>query len=65
MPVETSSMLLAGGRILDPANGLDATGDVLVQNGRIAAVETTPWESSSVAPPLLGVTMSISAPKLE
>lgn len=42
MPVETSSMLLAGGRILDPANGLDATGDVLVQNGRIAAVETTP-----------------------
>lgn len=42
MPVESKSMLLAGGRILDPATGLDATGDVLVQDGRIAAVETTP-----------------------
>jgi dihydroorotase len=42
MPDEPKSMLLAGGRILDPATGLDATGDVLVQDGRIAAVETTP-----------------------
>ncbi len=39
---EPKSMLLAGGRILDPATGLDATGDVLVEDGRIAAVETTP-----------------------
>ena len=42
MPVEPSSMLLAGGRILDPAGGLDATGDVLIRDGRVAALETTP-----------------------
>ena len=42
MPVESKSMLLEGGRIVDPANGLDATGDVLVRDGRVAAVETTP-----------------------
>lgn len=33
-----SSLLLAGGRVIDPANGLDAVGDVLVEAGRIAAV---------------------------
>ena len=42
MPVETRPMLLAGGRILDPANGVDATGDLLLKDGRVAAVETTP-----------------------
>jgi len=42
MPDEPKSMLLTGGRILDPATGLDATGDVLLREGRVAAVETTP-----------------------
>ena len=33
-----NSLLLAGGRVVDPANGLDLTADVLIQNGKIAAV---------------------------
>ena len=33
-----SSLLLTGGRVIDPANHLDATADVLVLDGRIAAV---------------------------
>ena len=33
-----SSLLLAGGRVIDPANQLDATADVLIKGGRIAAV---------------------------
>ncbi|MFO0830023.1 MAG: dihydroorotase [Phycisphaerales bacterium] len=37
-----SSLLLQGGRIIDPANGLDATGDVFIRDGRIAAVSTKP-----------------------
>lgn len=33
-----SSLLLTGGRIIDPANHLDSTADVLVLDGKIAAV---------------------------
>jgi formylmethanofuran dehydrogenase subunit A len=36
-------MRLAGGRVIDPANGRDATGDVWVRNGRI--VEALPRET--------------------
>jgi len=32
-------LVLRGGRVLDPANGIDARRDVAVANGRIAAVE--------------------------
>ena len=34
----SSRILLSGGRLLSPADGLDATGDVLVQDGRIVAL---------------------------
>jgi len=33
-----SSLLLTGGRIIDPANAIDLTGDLLLREGRIAAV---------------------------
>jgi dihydroorotase len=33
-----NSMLLTGGRVIDPANGFDAVADVLVVNGKIAAI---------------------------
>ena len=33
-----SAMLIKGGRVIDPANGLDGVADVLVADGRIAAV---------------------------
>ncbi len=42
MSEPTSPLLLAGGRILDPGSGLDATGDLLIEDGRIAAIETVP-----------------------
>ena len=33
-----SSLLLTGGRVIDPANRLDAPADVLIRDGKIAAV---------------------------
>ena len=35
-----SSLLLTGGRVIDPANRLDAPADVLIRDGKIAAVGT-------------------------
>ena len=35
-----NSLLLAGGRVIDPANALDSIADVLIQNGKIVAVGT-------------------------
>src|SRR4029077_5066195 len=35
-----SSLLLTGGRVIDPANRLDGPADVLVRDGKIAAVGT-------------------------
>lgn len=32
------TMLIRGGRVIDPANGLDMTADILIENGCIAAV---------------------------
>ncbi len=34
----TDSLAVRGGRVIDPANGLDAVADVLIADGRIAAV---------------------------
>lgn len=33
-----NSLLLTGGRVIDPANRIDTTADVLIQDGKIAAV---------------------------
>jgi dihydroorotase len=32
------NLLIRGGRVVDPANGLDATGDVLILDGRVSGV---------------------------
>lgn len=42
---DTSSLLLQNGRVIDPANGSNAKGDVLIQDGRIDRI------APSVAPP--------------
>ena len=34
-----SDVLILGGRVVDPASGLDAERDVLLRDGRVAAVE--------------------------
>ena len=33
------TLLIRGGRVIDPANGLDAPRDVLLRDGKIAAIE--------------------------
>jgi dihydroorotase len=38
MSKSTASLALRGGRVIDPANGLDALADVLIVDGRVAAV---------------------------
>jgi dihydroorotase len=37
-PARMDALLLRGGRVIDPANHLDAVADVLIQDGKIAAV---------------------------
>ena len=39
-------MLLRGGRVIDPASGLDATADVLIVGGRIARIATARLDRS-------------------
>ncbi|TIN45153.1 MAG: amidohydrolase/deacetylase family metallohydrolase, partial [Mesorhizobium sp.] len=34
-------LLIKGGRVIDPASGLDAPRDIAVADGRIAAIEAT------------------------
>lgn len=41
-----TSILLKGGRVIDPASGHDGTADILIDDRRIAAIQTTP-----IAPP--------------
>ncbi len=45
-----SSLLLSGGRVIDPANGIDRTADVLLRDGKIAAVgpEAAPQAGAEV-----------------
>ncbi len=37
-----SSFLLRGGRVIDPVSGVDATADLLISNGVVAGISTTP-----------------------
>ena len=46
-----SSLLITGGRVIDPANNLDVIADVLIIDGKIAAV-TPLSERSGVSPPV-------------
>ncbi len=43
-----SSLLLSGGRVIDPANRLDRETDVLLRDGKVAAVGA---EAAQQAPP--------------
>jgi len=38
------AVLLSGGRLIDPASDLDATGDLLLRDGCVEAISTTPGE---------------------
>jgi N-acyl-D-aspartate/D-glutamate deacylase len=41
-------LILRGGRVMDPATGLDTIADVAVQDGRIVAISMTPLEGDSI-----------------
>ena len=45
-------ILLAGGRLLDPDNGTDGVGDLLLEEGRIAAL---PWAGSFLGHDSIGL----------
>jgi dihydroorotase len=49
MTQESFDLLLKGGRVIDPASGLDGTMDVAVKDGRIAAVQPEILPSSAKA----------------
>jgi dihydroorotase len=41
-------LVLRGGRVMDPATGLDTIADVAVKDGRIVAISMTPLEGDSI-----------------
>ena len=41
------SLLIKNGRLLDPATGVETTGDLLIVDGRIAALATLPSPRST------------------
>lgn len=45
------TLLISGGRVIDPANQTDAIGDILIQNGRIVSVTTLDARSTGVEQP--------------
>ena len=50
-----NSLLLTGGRVIDPANRLDTVADVLILNGKLAAVglDVLPNEPATTDDPLV------------
>jgi dihydroorotase len=44
-----ASLLITGGRVIDPASGFDQTADVLINDGHIAAISTSRGELDSSA----------------
>ena len=71
----TAPLLLAGGRIVDPSQGMDAVGDLLIVDGRIASVggritgpdgvRTIDCSGSVVAPGLIDVHVHLREPGRE
>jgi dihydroorotase len=55
---ETYPLVLRGGRVMDPASGLDSVRDVAIKDGRIVAISVTPLRGSEV----VDVTGKVVAP---
>ena len=58
------SLLLTGGRVVDPANGLDAVADVLVTGGKIAAVGPIPVGNAPPDTTVMNVSGKVVCPGL-
>ena len=63
---ETFSKLtiIRGGRVIDPANGVDALRDVFIRNGRIAAVDGKPPEGNDGEVEVINAAGLVVAPGL-
>jgi len=59
-----TDILIHGGRVIDPANGLDAVADVLINDGRIAAVSETGGKATARAAQTIDATDRIVCPGL-
>jgi len=58
------NLLIRGGRVIDPANGLDAVADVLILDGRISRVGPALSPPGGAAVPTLDATGRVVAPGL-
>src|SRR5579863_10408106 len=58
------SLLISGGRVIDPANGFDGPADVLVLDGKIAAVGATAGAQAPVGTPRLDASGKVVCPGL-
>ena len=58
------SLLISGGRVIDPANGFDGPADVLILDGKIAAVGVTAGAQAPVGTQRFVVTGKIVCPGL-
>src|ERR1039457_2639916 len=59
-----SDLVIAGGRVVDPASGVDELRDVLVRDGRIAAVESPGAFGSVQAAEVIDAAGCVVAPGL-
>ena len=51
-----NSMLIRGGRVIDPANGIDKVADILVENGKVADIKNAFDEMEKTPPKETGET---------
>src|SRR5262245_8843598 len=59
-----NSLLLTGGRVIDPGNGFDAVADVLIAEGKIARVSEGPTAKAPTGIERMDVTGLIVCPGL-
>ena len=55
---ETFPLVLHGGRVMDPASGLDSIRDVAIRDGKVVAISPTPLKGTEV----VDVTGKVVAP---
>ncbi|MFQ5582612.1 MAG: dihydroorotase, partial [Mariprofundaceae bacterium] len=69
----SASLLITGGHLIDPANGIDKIADLLIENGKIAGIgkiktradETIDAKSQIVCPGLVDMHVHLREPGQE
>jgi dihydroorotase len=62
--LEANSLLITNGRLIDPASGLDSTGDLLIIDGKIAAIGTDARQDRSRGVPQFDAKGAVVCPGL-